>query len=432
MNAKNSMFYYGQEQNEDNLLRGLGSILLFLIFTVSIKVIPNLSSSLIKCVLFMTTLVISFRKDEFSLLLFPVAVFEPVWGTLISGRVGALSIYLLLLIFKLVIIKVKYIVRSSETIIVAILVAYCSFATFISSDSEWMRIGLYLLLFFVCYGQGLIDKRKAVYVIFLTGLVVAISMCFAINGYSAFTEGDIKGYRVNGLGFSDPNYSSYVCVLALCSALNLPKVKFRKLWMVFSILFIFLGVIRSGSRAGILGLAICFFIKVLITKDLAKKYTYISGGLVAVLVIFTYLLPKVEYSYVILERIKTITSFTFSDANGDISNGRNSLVVQYLKYFIFQHPFKIFFGGNVLQSTSLLRMVGTNSATHNTILDFLCAFGLFGTLFSGGVYFIKSLGYFRERSSIGDAIFMLKLCTVFFGITLSFVYRIPFWFVFFL
>jgi hypothetical protein len=109
---------------------------------------------------------------------------------------------------------------------------------------------------------------------------------------------------------------------------------------------------------------------------------------------------------------------------------RTTITESYLNYYARQGIIRQLFGGNIIASPDLLTAVGSSSVTHNVYLDYLMAFGAIGGLIMLGFFIFRTIQYFvkYEVTDILEykAVFLMKISTLMFGITLAFL-QVPLW-----
>lgn len=418
-----------------NYFREINGNILFVLMTLALVVFPQLTT-VIKSIGIPLMLLWLFFKDEFYLLLFPVCLFESVWGQLFAGRIGILTIYLLLLVVKIFVDKRITIPVNSNLLPVAFVLFYGLYSFFAIGNNEWLRLVVYV--FFACCIMSYVSKsdtlkQQLLFIVLISALANGITMALALNGGESIIEGgEAISFRSWGLGLIDPNYSSFICCLGVAVVMNLPKAKWNTVVAIASLLIFAVGIFRSGSRAGFLCFLILLIVKLFMTGGIIKKILYIAGVALAAFAIFTFIVPRFDFADWTLNRFSDIFDFISGSNIADISGGRTDLFAKYVKYIFSQDLFGLIFGFNILQSDELFGAVGVIHATHNTYLDYILAFGLIGFAILWGLYIVQTVRHFTKRTQMDNAFFMMKLTGLVFSISLSFASRIIWWFLVFI
>lgn len=236
---------------------------------------------------------------------------------------------------------------------------------------------------------------------------LCISCCFAymegvfpnISEYMRVVhaiEISVDLYRFTGL-YSDPNYLSQILILLCVSLFVLIQQKQISswYWSVCSIL-IFWGI-QTISKMFFLMLVIV----VLMLVFYASKYQRYGMLVLLTAGIVIFLFNSNVFS--VFDNV--IKRLFYSE---DISTGRFDIWGRYLSYLI-KNPLYLLFGVGI-SSNSLVTL------PHNTYLDFLYYYGIFGTsIFAFGVYFAV-----RFKRNSGTALnFVPAICFLMTSVTLS-------------
>ncbi len=373
-------------------------------------------------------LMILFFSDDFKYLAFPVCLFESVWGNLIFGRIGVLTIYMLFAFVRMVLKKESKLKVDYQFTAVLIVVLYCIYSFITEGGNDWIRIACYAFLIWKLYIEEGYSKKKLMYTILAAAIAMAIVLIFGLAGSEKFIENGVVGYRTNGLGYSDPNYSSFVCCLGTCVALCLPKFKYSSLASVGLILLFALAIFTSGSRGSLIILAFILCIKWILVKGVSRKLLYIFAGVVVAIFLITYVLPKAEFFNELMSRLLTL----FSSSEAMTNSGRTSIAENYIDYFWKQNIVQMMFGGNVLQSKGFASASGITSAAHNLYLDYLMAFGFVGGVIMLSIHGSRMVNLFKMKDNESQCVFLMKISALVMGFSLSFFVKIIWWCVMFI
>lgn len=402
-------------------------VVLFCLVAFLIALVPELVLPL-KYLVIPVVLILLLRFDSFNYLLFPLTFLDNMIGTYISSRFTLIWFYLLFLCFKLFILERRTVLSKDQIVLLMGVVLYF----FGVALPVYGMNSIKMLLIVFCssiLSQDWYKKpeqlKKLQFVVIASALVSALSLAFGLAG----TMDDAE-MRAIGIGFKDPNYSSLVCCLGLCSSMNYKSSKYKWLRIVITILFIF-GVFRSGSRTGLIVTAAILIIELLSTHGIKKKLKGIVLAVAIVLFFLFFILPRFStiLSPLILRLVITWNSFSRGDLISATAD-RTTIAESYLNYYKRQDIIKQLFGGNIIASPDLLTAVGCSSVTHNVYLDYLMAFGAIGGLIMLGFFIFRTIQYFvkYEVTDILEykAVFLMKISTLMFGITLALL-QVPLW-----
>ena len=207
-NQGNNIPFY---KNQENIW-----FVIFLLSAFILAVIPQ-TASVLKYSLIPLSIIALYKYDTFDYLIFPLSFLDNTIGTLIFGRLTIMLLYLMLLLCKLYLFRLKQLkFRIIELMLIIITTAYYLFAY-----SEYSNNSIKLIMIILC-GTVIAKRsfsskdkmRKLVNVIFLSSMLPAITLAFGFLGNYKTTD------RMSGIGFNDPNYSSFLCLMGLCVALN--------------------------------------------------------------------------------------------------------------------------------------------------------------------------------------------------------------------
>lgn len=369
-----------------------------------------------------------FFSDDFKYLAFPVCLFESVWGNIIFGRIGILTIYMLV-VFVYIAFKRKVKFKLDyQFVAVLLVVSYCLFSYVREGGNDWIRMACYAFIIWNFYVDEDYSKKKLMYVILCSAIAMAVVLVFGLAGSESFIKDGVVGYRANGLGYADPNYSSFVCCLGACVALCLPKFKYSNLLSIGLILMFALAILSAGSRGSFIILFFILFVKLILTKGAIRKLLYVFLGVFIAFLLVVFVLPRLELFSASISRLMTV--FSASDAFSD--SGRTSIVEIYLEYFKNQNIFQMLFGGNVLQSKALYSSLGVSKAAHNLYLDYLMAFGGIGSIIMLAIHGSRMVTLLKEKDIESQCIFLMKVSALAMSFSLSFFTKIIWWYLMFI
>jgi hypothetical protein len=373
-----------------------------------------------------------YKTDSFEFLLFPLCFLDNQIGTYVAGRLTLLWIYLAAMILRWLFSKRKLIIRKDRLLPLVILFSYFIFASF---DFGFNSLKMILVLFFFYQVSEQIQDNpqklvKLYYVIIFSSLICALGLAFNLLG-----QGD--AIRSEGIGFSDPNYASFICLIGFCASINYKcKSKIAQIiFILFDLIFVF-AIFRSGSRAGLIILVIVILLHIIMGKGITKRLKRLSLisviSLTAIYIVFTMIdLPFVAG---LIERWQyTFDTFQAGNMSRTTAN-RSDVFATYFSYYQNQNIFKILFGGNIIASSSLLSQSG-GMVTHNVYLDYLMAFGAIGSIIMLYYNLKRIWQYYKKYVISGEPAYAaaveIKLMAMVFGFTLAFA-TVNMWWVIFL
>ncbi len=187
---------------------------------------------------------------------------------------------------------------------------------------------------------------------------------YIVNDMTFELESDVV--RFSAL-YSDPNYYTLALILALSGliALYVNKLIGVRFYIYFALIVAFGVQTVSKSFLLLLGALCVLFIVSLIQNKKYKEFVIVLGCLGVV--VFFVASKRLSSFDNIIERI------VVSLNDGDFTTNRTNIWSRYIDYFK-EHPV-LFFVGNGVGAAFL------GAAPHNTYIDFLYFYGIFGTVF---------------------------------------------------
>ncbi|MDO4564031.1 MAG: hypothetical protein Q4C04_00260 [Clostridia bacterium] len=423
-----------QQANDETSARKQELILVvaFLVIVSTIIFLPQLATAL-KYSLLPLSLVLLFKYDSFEYLIFPLCFLDNPMGTLIMGRFTLLIFYLPFLFYKLF-IKKKSKIKRSYLLVLVLSILYFAFAY-----SYYGNVSIKQIIIIICsmiIGEECLKERERFdglfAVLYLSSLIPALALCFGLTGTVGETE------RMAGVGFSDPNYASFVCCIGLCVLLNVQFNKpYKKALQTIACVIIIIGIFRSGSRAGLLVALGILVLKIILTRGVTKRIK-IAVGIAAVAVIGLFLINanviRISNLDYILERWEeTFNAFTVGDVEYATA-ARSSIANTYMDYFLREGLLRQLFGFNVVGTQSIFSAIGRTVVTHNVYIDYLMAFGVFGAIVMFGLYLSRLYNYYKLYRATSDpaylAVVEIKTAMLVFGASLAMLQTYIWWFLF--
>lgn len=219
------------------------------------------------------------------------------------------------------------------------------------------------------------DLKKIAYFtlmgLFISGIIALnVELFPSISNYIRFEKvydanlDDI--YRFSGL-YSDPNYYSLMLLIStscmLLISLYTKNVKFKIKLILCMVIVAFLGA-KTVSKSFILMFGIVFVLYVILLFKNKKYILGIVASLLVVTIVVLILYNKIPIFENVIARLKEGT---------DITTGRADIWKQYISFFK-DDSIKILFGNGLGQGYL------NGNAAHNTYIDFLYYYGIFGSI----------------------------------------------------
>ncbi|MGE8078371.1 O-antigen ligase family protein [Peribacillus loiseleuriae] len=237
---------------------------------------------------------------------------------------------------------------------------------------------LYFIIGYTLNNEILIEKTIKWYSLFslLIGVVGIVFIIFNIK----LSETMFLDYRFKGL-MNDPNYFSIIQISALVYFSRVKNIKFINRRV--AILLIFISIIASGSKTGLITLFCYIFFRVL--ESIIKQKKNARYFIMCIPIIFLMIFLKINFSgslQGIIEHISSIIptfsrlQFLFTDFNAAIfenGSGRNTtweVAVEIIKIS------PIMGVGIGTYSGIAQKVFGTDSIAHNTYLQLFAEWGI--------------------------------------------------------
>lgn len=304
-------------------------------------------------------------------LYFVISVFEPY----LTGVLGSVTKYYILLVSFLLLLKNNFFIRSDAVPYIVWLV-YKVFTLFWSKDLATPKLHFLsqvgMVLFFIAllsqrFDLKTLDEFELSY--FLASGVLGLLSLFLSNSYLGTAESR-QVIVVFGIE-EDPNNQAAFLIVGIC--LSLSNILYKKKFVLISVLILLINsfaCFKTGSRAGLVTLVFLIFLFVCLgvgknqIKSIIKRFLFLAMIIAVLYFIILGSLPESVY-----QRLFVFSSY--SGGSGRVILWRNawSLFTRDLLTIIFGAGW-----GTATIST------GLDVAVHNTFLTMLCDVGLFGTL----------------------------------------------------
>ncbi len=426
-----------------NLSEKFERILLFIfIVTLTLAItVPSLSV-VGKYIFVPILLMILFKYDSFLFLVFPLAFLENSLGVYLMGKVTIMWFYLFLFAYKLYIKRYELTLKRDLIVPVIIVTLYFVFAIF-EYETQSIKSIIIIILFYKLSSELKDDTRKLEdfnYVILLSSFMAAFCLVFGIKDLSLVgTRFENLGVtRGTGIGFGDPNYTSFIILLGLCALINLRSHKIvLDIVNILLITMFIVAIFRSGSRAGLISVVIILIMKIATLKGLKNKIQALIGlsmiiALIVIFVKYVFVLPNLEF--LLTRWDETFYSLDAKDYKFMTAN-RTEIYSDYIRYLGSQDIFKMLFGGNIVGSDSIKQIAG-GGVTHCTYIDYVLAFGMVGGLIITYYQIKRARLYYSLFKRTGESEYlttlMMKVITLTFGISLAMLQVNLWWIIFFL
>lgn len=320
-------------------------------------------------------------------LLIPVLLFYLPWYPLMKISRDSMTFFTMmfpfLIMYYFLINKEKIIRINKKVLLIVLILVIQTLAVKIFLKQSFQAnylIFFGLLLFIPSYNSTLknrIDFEKCVVFFFFGAISASIASILGVDNYyisqyvSVFSDGQTV-MRMSGF-YGDPNYYSahLLCIIGgLLVILNYGE-KINKFVVILCILIsVYFGLV-SISKMFLFSLALIIFlwvIALLFTDSRMRNKSSIIFGIII-------LLPAIYISGIYKVFIDQYSSRlgVISDLS-TLTTGRSSILILYFDYFKSNIIVLIFGQGYSLGYPSF------GSATHNTFIESIYLFGVFGTL----------------------------------------------------
>ena len=374
------------------------------------------NTSVLDCIvifLFLFTIAFFAFKKKLELLYFPLIFFDSILVLPFGGSFFR--------IYELVFIIYTFLngnLKIDRKIIPFALFALFSF--YYSESISWVvSIVLNTLIMYLIFTK-LWDSEENRNVVFqIIALATVFSALYALLNTSGISGS--YGVRYSGT-VSDPNYSALFYLIGIISLLCTNKFKLFVKGVLF--LFLFYSLLRTISLSGILISVLLIF---LFSFFATKKKIFIVFSFASAVVIFFLISFSTDSPFygIHIRLINLFESLKTGDYN-KITTGRENLSSYYLEFFFNSgNGFNIVFGGrNTVSGAFRDSMVFRfGNVSHNSFIDILFMNGIIGLVLiilylvrQTGLYFKK---FFKTQDKTYLGFVLLKLCVVFFGMTIS-------------
>lgn len=383
-----------------------------------------------KYVMIPVLMALMFRKPIFDDLLFPLTFLDNPIGTMFFGKITMLWIYLALLLAKYF-LNGDFRIKKRSFLILCICSVYflIRIRQYQMSAIKMLLVVLSTMLMSNLYEDEPERLELLLFSIYTAALLQGISLSIGLTGTIEAAE------RTTGIGFSDPNYASFICVCGFCALSNAQRKRtFDKVFCVLGCLLLVFGIFRSGSRSGFLVVTGVFLINLILLRGTKKKLRY----LIIVLLIAAAFLYLTTVGVIRIPNLDKLLARWFSlfdslkAKNYDsATTHRSKLLGYYWDYYVHQDLFHVLFGGNVMGSDSMLS-VGHGKVTHNVYLDYLLTFGLVFSVVLFSFYVRRILRYYLAYRETGKGAYLgvaeIKLSALMMGASLAMVRVAQWWF----
>lgn len=316
-------------------------------------------------------------------------IFLLPWAYVYKISSFSISLYNVYCIFATIIFVFKSRIISKNIMIPIVLFSIYGLIPLTSTNALFQLakicMGLFLLLYMVNYYDS--NLKNEIIILFsisiiLTSLIAIFTKDLSVISNRIDIDKDLVDFtyaRFKGL-MNDPNYYSINVILALFGLVYLFKSKKLPIYFIVLIPILILFGFLTYSKSFLVLLIIIVFYSIISSL---KTRNIISMTLLVVTVSFIIvsISGRVEFINIILSR--------FNDSSGGVSSGRTELYSMYLN-FIF-NDWKVFLFG-----ASLNNILLNNAAAHNSFIDLIFYFGIFGA----GLYILIIYNIFNTKKNV--------------------------------
>ena len=293
---------------------------------------------------------------------------------LLTGTFGTLAKYIAILFVAAGLIESRgrfTLSKKTENILIILLTAVGMMSLLWSIDLETTlkRLPAYMLLPGYCVFASLLDFEEEDYAFISKAAVLGALLTV---GYLFFTGRLSTTGRVTIADSSDPNNFAALLLLplALCFQQRKSEKKaFIVLYSAIAILLLFC-MLFTGSRGGLLSIAIVAIAFLLLTRA-NKKILYMAVLGLIILIVWFYVLPRLPER--IRWRLFDSESYMLSEAREESRTGIWRNVFTYIL-----PNMKLWGIGAGCSSLALSSVYGHLRGVHNTYLNMVCEYGVFG------------------------------------------------------
>jgi len=267
-----------------------------------------------------------------------------------------------------------------------------AFAAFISLSYLWTISTIYydssfvwMVAAYIFYSYFITTKKDLILILF-SFFVYILIFCIAVLPQI------INGNLYRGIVNLDPNYTSFIVLLGLMTAVMLftqNKEKLRIFLRILLIAGIVLDLILMGifaSRTAFVCLAVILLMYLVI--NLIKVSRIVITGILSIIAFFA--LNKAGFFDTIIVR--------FSESDVTSGNGRLLIWEELLKSFGKFNAFRMIFGNGYL--TTGIFGLGEGTQAHNTYLSLLIGFGFIGLFIFLGYQISSFVSIIKKKAFI--------------------------------
>jgi O-antigen ligase len=246
------------------------------------------------------------------------------------------------------------------------------------------------IVFVYFLAQGARNERSTRLIVGALIAGCALIVIAILTGFGPEVSLDARENRINVAGTYDVNDLALLFVVTLPFAFFMLKesTKFQRLWLLAAIALMIVGIIKSGSRGGFVGLLIISVLLLIRSSKQARKYALIAilGGAI----LFVAAAPTAYWA-----RINTIFSLE-NDYNMHQQTGRMKVWENGLK-MVAAHPLMgVGIGGfNIAHAD--FSGTNINISPHNSFLQIAAELGLPGFLLFMAIIFTSIFAARRVR-----------------------------------
>lgn len=376
-------------------------------------------------------LLLLYREPIFDYLIFPLSFLDNGIGTMLFGKVTLVWFFLLLLLIRFL-VNGQFRFKRGPFLVLCLCTVY-----FLYGVGEYRMQAFKMTLVVLCtilvantHEDDPEKMNLMLFAIWTSALLEALTLSLGLTGTLSETD------RTTGVGFSDPNYASSICLYGFCVLMNLDtKHLWSRVLCVLGSLVMALGIFRSGSRSGFLVLLGVVLIHVFLLNNARKKLRY----LLLLLLVVVLVLMVVNSGVLRSAKMDALMDRWFSmfdavqENDLDVATTDRSAVLRYYwNYYSHQNILGILFGGNIPGSEAML-LAGHGRVTHNVYMDYLLAFGLTFSMILFFIHFQRVVRYFQAYRETGLktslAVTELKIAAFLMAMTLAMLRVNMWWFI---
>ncbi|MFF5396691.1 hypothetical protein ACFY5J_04725 [Peribacillus butanolivorans] len=395
------------------------NIYITIMYIVAFVVISNNALAIITGPVLAVTMLITILSKKFYSVILLIVLANDSLGTIALGKGSFYWLLIGLILLRILSKKTPLNITIRGLLYFAVLLLIL-FQLYFASETGIRTIlitVIYAIAIFVTIEEIKNESEK------LKDFFFHMSVTIFLICLSTLTFGGVVFYEestrvgIRGLGIGDPNFSSLIInsgiAILLAQNYRNPLIRFGMILVMVA------AMVQTASITGLICLLLILLIYFVVGLNLSKMSRNIVLFFLLTIILLQFYngLPqdsKNESIDMYISRVEAkLDDFTNGNYN-NLTTNRSSLTQQNLEYYTDQSFLKQAFGGNSLPPEGY-------NLSHNTYIDLLLRFGVFGTIAFGFVIIKRLWKHFRQyyKTKENGEVFLLKIVFLIFAGTLS-------------